>query len=180
MIIPILRSFDEGKLRAFYLDYLGFVIDWEHRFGPDMPLYLQVSRGTGSSTSPSITGMPARERLCGSRPTSSMPCLRSGRPRGIPTPDPPSRPCPGAAASCRCGIPSVTGWCLPSRCRRKKTPNKKTGADGSRFFICLLDQAASCSALSAGSPLWAKRSAHRAITPSPVTLQAVPKLSWAR
>lgn len=45
MIIPILRSFDEGKLRAFYLDYLGFVIDWEHRFGPDMPLYLQVSRG---------------------------------------------------------------------------------------------------------------------------------------
>ncbi|HAU4928071.1 glyoxalase superfamily protein [Aeromonas hydrophila] len=45
MIIPILRSFDEGKLRAFYLDYLGFVIDWEHRFGPDMPLYLQVARG---------------------------------------------------------------------------------------------------------------------------------------
>lgn len=45
MIVPILRSFDEGKLRAFYLDYLGFVIDWEHRFAPDMPLYLQISRG---------------------------------------------------------------------------------------------------------------------------------------
>ncbi len=180
MIIPILRSFDEGKLRAFYLDYLGFVIDWEHRFGPDMPLYLQVSRGTGSSTSPSITGMPARGQPCASRPTSSMRCWPSGGLRVMPMRTPPLRPCPGAAASCRSGIPSVTGWCLPSRCHRKKTPNKKTGADGSRFFICLLYQAASCSAPSAGSSLWAKRSAHRAITPSPVTLQAVPKLSWAR
>ncbi|MFC5705231.1 glyoxalase superfamily protein [Aeromonas eucrenophila] len=45
MIIPILRSFDETRLRGFYLDYLGFVIDWQHRFAPGMPLYLQISRG---------------------------------------------------------------------------------------------------------------------------------------
>mgnify|MGYP003383774951 CR=1 FL=1 len=42
--IPILRSFDEAKARAFYLDWLGFSVDFEHRFGPGMPLYMQVSR----------------------------------------------------------------------------------------------------------------------------------------
>ena len=41
---PILRIFDEAKARAFYVDFLGFKVDWEHRFAPDLPLYLQVSR----------------------------------------------------------------------------------------------------------------------------------------
>jgi catechol 2,3-dioxygenase-like lactoylglutathione lyase family enzyme len=43
--IPVLRIFDGALARAFYLDWLGFKPDWEHRFGPDFPLYLQVSRG---------------------------------------------------------------------------------------------------------------------------------------
>ena len=43
--IPILRSFDETKAREFYVGYAGFVVDWEHRFEPGMPLYMQVSRG---------------------------------------------------------------------------------------------------------------------------------------
>jgi len=42
---PILRSFDETKAREFYVDFLGFKIDWEHRFEPGMPLYMQVSQG---------------------------------------------------------------------------------------------------------------------------------------
>ncbi|MCR9221542.1 MAG: VOC family protein [Alphaproteobacteria bacterium] len=42
--IPILRIFDEEKARAFYLDFLGFTLDWEHRFEEDAPLYCQVSR----------------------------------------------------------------------------------------------------------------------------------------
>lgn len=42
---PILRIFDEAKAREFYVDFLGFKVDWEHRFGEGMPLYLQVSRG---------------------------------------------------------------------------------------------------------------------------------------
>lgn len=41
---PILRIFDEAKAKEFYVDYLGFTIDWTHRFGAGMPLYLQVSR----------------------------------------------------------------------------------------------------------------------------------------
>lgn len=43
--IPILRIFDEAKARAFYVDFLGFTVDWEHRFEPDLPLYLGISLG---------------------------------------------------------------------------------------------------------------------------------------
>ncbi|MGD9903582.1 MAG: glyoxalase superfamily protein [Vicinamibacterales bacterium] len=43
-VVPILRMFDEAATRAFYVDFLGFAVDWEHRFAPDLPLYLQVSR----------------------------------------------------------------------------------------------------------------------------------------
>ncbi|MBA3846587.1 MAG: VOC family protein [Planctomycetes bacterium] len=42
--IPILRIFSIDKAREFYVDWLGFAIDWEHRFEADMPLYLQLSR----------------------------------------------------------------------------------------------------------------------------------------
>lgn len=41
---PILRVFDEAKTREFYCDFLGFAIDWSHRFEDGLPLYLQVSR----------------------------------------------------------------------------------------------------------------------------------------
>ncbi|MFD2368203.1 glyoxalase superfamily protein [Pseudoduganella sp. GCM10020061] len=43
--IPILRIFSEEAARSFYLDFLGFKIDWEHRFEPGMPIYAQISRG---------------------------------------------------------------------------------------------------------------------------------------
>jgi uncharacterized glyoxalase superfamily protein PhnB len=42
--VPVLRSFDETKAKEFYLDYLGFEMDWEHRFEAGMPLYMSVSR----------------------------------------------------------------------------------------------------------------------------------------
>jgi catechol 2,3-dioxygenase-like lactoylglutathione lyase family enzyme len=44
-ITPILRIFDLAKAREFYVGFLGFEIDWEHRFGESFPAYLQVSRG---------------------------------------------------------------------------------------------------------------------------------------
>ena len=43
--IPILRIFDVAKAREFYEAYLGFHVDWEHRFEPEAPLYMQISRG---------------------------------------------------------------------------------------------------------------------------------------
>lgn len=42
--IPILRIFSVDKAKEFYLDYLGFTLDWEHRFGDGWPLYAQVRR----------------------------------------------------------------------------------------------------------------------------------------
>src|SRR6187402_1370930 len=42
---PIIRIFDEAKAREFYVGFLGFKVDFEHRFEPGLPLYMQVSRG---------------------------------------------------------------------------------------------------------------------------------------
>ena len=43
--IPVLRMFDEAKAKAFYLAYLGFEMDWESRFSPTAPLYMQIHLG---------------------------------------------------------------------------------------------------------------------------------------
>lgn len=42
--IPILRIFDVAKAKEFYIDWLGFKIDWEHQFEPDTPYYICISR----------------------------------------------------------------------------------------------------------------------------------------
>ena len=42
--IPILRMFDIAKTREFYLDYLSFEVDFEHRFHEYAPLFMGISR----------------------------------------------------------------------------------------------------------------------------------------
>ncbi len=42
--VPILRTFPGDEARRFYLEFLGFALDWEHRFADGLPLYQQVSR----------------------------------------------------------------------------------------------------------------------------------------
>ncbi|MGI8770007.1 MAG: glyoxalase superfamily protein [Acidobacteriaceae bacterium] len=42
-VIPVLRIFSIERAREFYLDYLGLIVDWEHRFSDGMPLFMQVS-----------------------------------------------------------------------------------------------------------------------------------------
>lgn len=42
--IPTFRILDYRKAMDFYIDRLGFAIDWEHRFGPKEPIYMQISR----------------------------------------------------------------------------------------------------------------------------------------
>ncbi|MDB5249474.1 MAG: glyoxalase/bleomycin resistance/extradiol dioxygenase family protein [Segetibacter sp.] len=44
-VIPVLRIFDFAKTEEFYINWLGFTIDWQHRFGDNFPLYLQISKG---------------------------------------------------------------------------------------------------------------------------------------
>ncbi len=43
-ITPILRIFDEAKAREFYIDFLGFKVNFEHRFADDLPLYMGISK----------------------------------------------------------------------------------------------------------------------------------------
>lgn len=42
--IPVFRIFDLAKAREFYVDWLGFTVDWEHRYEENMPVYMQISR----------------------------------------------------------------------------------------------------------------------------------------
>jgi uncharacterized glyoxalase superfamily protein PhnB len=42
---PILRSFDETRAKAFYIDFLGFELLFEHRFEPGLPLYMGLRKG---------------------------------------------------------------------------------------------------------------------------------------
>ncbi len=42
---PILRMFDEAKAKEFYIEFLGFKLDWEHCFEDGLPLYMQISKG---------------------------------------------------------------------------------------------------------------------------------------
>jgi len=44
-VTPILRIFDETKAKEFYVDFLGFKVEWEHRFEENFPLYMEVSFG---------------------------------------------------------------------------------------------------------------------------------------
>lgn len=41
---PVFRIFDEAKAKEFYVNFLGFNVEWEHRFEDGLPLYLEVSR----------------------------------------------------------------------------------------------------------------------------------------
>ncbi|ABS03726.1 glyoxalase superfamily protein [Kineococcus radiotolerans] len=43
--VPVLRVMSAEVALGFYRDYLGFTLDWEHRFEAGFPLYVQVSRG---------------------------------------------------------------------------------------------------------------------------------------
>ncbi|MDU9391986.1 glyoxalase superfamily protein [Pseudomonas japonica] len=42
--IPVLRMFNVEQSKNFYLDFLGFSLEWEHRFATDLPLYAQIRR----------------------------------------------------------------------------------------------------------------------------------------
>ena len=43
-VVPLLRIFSVEKAKEFYVDFLGFKVDWEHRFDDESPVYLQVTR----------------------------------------------------------------------------------------------------------------------------------------
>ncbi|MEQ9324079.1 MAG: VOC family protein [Polyangiaceae bacterium] len=44
-VVPVLPIDDEASARAFYVDKLGFEVDFAMRFEPDFPVYMGVERG---------------------------------------------------------------------------------------------------------------------------------------
>ncbi len=75
--IPILRMFDERKAREFYIDFLGFSIEFEHRFEADLPLYLGISRNGLNLHLSEHHGDACPVRRCSSRRRTSSNCAMS-------------------------------------------------------------------------------------------------------
>ena len=43
-VIPALRITNYPRSKTFYVDQLGFHVEWEHRFEPNFPVFLSVAR----------------------------------------------------------------------------------------------------------------------------------------
>lgn len=43
-VIPQFRITNAPRSAAFYVDGLGFTIDWEHQFEPGFPVFMQLTR----------------------------------------------------------------------------------------------------------------------------------------
>jgi hypothetical protein len=43
-VIPALRITDCERSKAYYVKNLGFTIEWEHRFAPNLPVFMSVVR----------------------------------------------------------------------------------------------------------------------------------------
>jgi catechol 2,3-dioxygenase-like lactoylglutathione lyase family enzyme len=43
LVTPQLRSTNWTRTKAFYVDGLGFTVDWEHQFEPSLPTFAQVT-----------------------------------------------------------------------------------------------------------------------------------------
>ncbi|NYD66125.1 glyoxalase superfamily protein [Agromyces atrinae] len=67
--MPILRVVDAERARSFYVDVLGFTVEFTHRFGARMPVFLGVRLGKttlglsehhGDGTPGSVVWIPLR------------------------------------------------------------------------------------------------------------------------
>ena len=43
-MIPALRITNYERSKAYYVDVLGFTVDWEHRFEPHLPVFMSIVR----------------------------------------------------------------------------------------------------------------------------------------
>jgi hypothetical protein len=61
-VMPVLRIFSVEKAREFYLDYLGFQVDFEHRFDERAPCSCRFRATASCCASPSTTATARPER----------------------------------------------------------------------------------------------------------------------
>jgi catechol 2,3-dioxygenase-like lactoylglutathione lyase family enzyme len=43
-VVPALRITDYERSKAYYVETLGFTVDWEHRFEPHFPVFMSIVR----------------------------------------------------------------------------------------------------------------------------------------
>jgi hypothetical protein len=43
-VIPTLRITDYQRSKSYYVDALGFTVEWEHRFEPHFPVFMSLVR----------------------------------------------------------------------------------------------------------------------------------------
>ncbi|MCG3130560.1 MAG: hypothetical protein FLDDKLPJ_01325 [Phycisphaerae bacterium] len=43
-VLPALRITNYDHSKAYYTNALGFIVDWEHRFAPHLPVFMSVVR----------------------------------------------------------------------------------------------------------------------------------------
>lgn len=43
-VVPALRITNYDRSKAFYVEQLGFRVEWEHRFEPSFPVFMSISR----------------------------------------------------------------------------------------------------------------------------------------
>lgn len=95
--VPVLRVQRFDDVRPFYLDFLGFDVEWEHRFEPGLPLYVRLVRDAtridlsehhGDGTPGSVVWIPVADatrlhrELIGKRWPSMRPGLDRDAPGG--------------------------------------------------------------------------------------------------
>jgi catechol 2,3-dioxygenase-like lactoylglutathione lyase family enzyme len=68
-VTPQFRITDARRSTLFYVDGLGFKIDWEHRFEPGFPVFMSLTRAGQTIFSPST---PATAKSVGQRILSSL------------------------------------------------------------------------------------------------------------
>lgn len=93
--VPVLRIQDEALAKEFYVEYLGFCVEWEHRFEAELPLYMRIRRGEtlldlsehhGDGTPGTVVWIPIGNAEAFHADISSRPHrrLRPGIDRGAP------------------------------------------------------------------------------------------------
>jgi catechol 2,3-dioxygenase-like lactoylglutathione lyase family enzyme len=89
-VIPQLRMTHAARSLKFYVDGLGFVVDWKHQFEPGFPLFVQVTRAGQTIFLTEHAGDCQVGGAVFFRVPDADACFAEFLRRGVATPDPPS------------------------------------------------------------------------------------------
>lgn len=79
--VPVLRSLDEARAREFYIDYLHFSVEWEHRFDyAQSILYIRLRRDQFVLDLSEHHGDGTPDRRSGYPSATSPRCTRNSTP----------------------------------------------------------------------------------------------------